>query len=322
MNQTQLLFWRRVQARAAAEMPDVSSKILKAFAVLRDSLSDTELLQLVNDRLGFEFMVNDVLNDALLNRAFAPVQGQLQTVTARAMDYFAKNLPDGGKLNGGPVVQFNVLNPDVMTALETLDTRVVQTLKNDVRETVRAAVADGIAAGQGPKTIARGIREAVGLAPTQQQYVDNFRAELEAGGREALRRKLRDRRFDDTLKKALGAKGDGVPAEKIDKMVDAYRRKWISWNAQTNARTATLDAFKAGQRLSWQTAIDAGIVPTSKLMHQWIGVNDDRERPEHVAMNNEVQPWDVPYSNGQMVPGEGDYNCRCIDRFFISTGRD
>jgi hypothetical protein len=28
-------------------------------------------------------------------------------------------------------------------------------------------------------------------------------------------------------------------------------------------------------------------------------------------------PADQPYSNGQMVPGEDEYNCRCISAFFL-----
>lgn len=318
MTPAQFLFWRRVQARAALEVPDVSAKILKAFQVLRDGLSDSDLLDLVNNRTGFDSMVKDVLTDPVLDHAFAGVQEQIQTVTQRGVQYFLKTLPQGGMLNGAPIISFNVLNPDVLTALKTIDNRVMQTLKDDVRETVREAVAQGITAGQGPRTIARNIRDVVGLAPNQVQAIENFKQELINGDRSALVRKLRDRRFDGTLRKALGRKGSGLSSEQVEKMTAVYRKKWIAFNAQTNARTATLQAFKAGQRLSWETAIKAGTVPAERLMHQWIGVDDDRERDAHLLMNDEIQPYDQPYSNGQLIPGDTDYNCRCMDRFFIA----
>lgn len=318
MTEAQFQFWQRVQRRAASEMPDVSAKLLKAFQLLRDSLTDRELLQLVQDRLGFEGLVTEVLSDQTLDRIFLPVQAQLQTVTQRAMTYFAKSLPGGGMIDGTLAVTFNVLSPTVIDAIRQLDTKVIQTLKDDARETVRQVVEDGLRAGVSPSTTARTLRDVLGLSPTQAQYVQNLRQELESGDLSVLQRQLRDKRFDRMLQKAFGPDGKGLTAKQIDTMVESYRKRWIAYNAEVNARTATMDAFRAAQRLAWDRAIEQGIVPEAKLMHQWIGVNDDRERPAHIAMNNEIQPFRQPYSNGQLIPGETDYNCRCLDRFFIA----
>ncbi len=41
------------------------------------------------------------------------------------------------------------------------------------------------------------------------------------------------------------------------------------------------------------------------------------KRDEHVPMNGETVPYDQPYSNGQMIPGEGDYNCGCLSRYHL-----
>jgi len=81
-------------------------------------------------------------------------------------------------------------------------------------------------------------------------------------------------------------------------------------------RTATLDALKKGQDLSWRDAIEKGVV-VGTLTKTWVTVHDDRVRPEHVAMDGQTVPFDAPYSNGQMVPGETDYNCRCISRVTV-----
>lgn len=311
MTPARVLFWRRVQARVAVEIPDVSAKILRAFQVLRDSLSDRELMQLITDRLGFEVVVKDVLSDSVLDRVFMPVQEQLQTVTQRGMQYFGKNLPNGGIVDGASIVSFNVLSPNVRAAIEALDTKVIQTLKDDVREVVRRAVAAGLESGASPATTARGLRDVIGLAPNQLDAVNNYRAQLIAGDKAALRRALIDKRF--------GKKVVDLTPEQIDARVAAYRRRWVTFNTNTNARTATADAFRAAQRLAWQQGIDAGIVNGEKLKHQWIGIDDGNERPAHVRMNNQIRPFGERYSNGQLIPGESDWNCRCLDRFFVGT---
>lgn len=112
--------------------------------------------------------------------------------------------------------------------------------------------------------------------------------------------------------------GGGLTEEQIARMTDAYRRRMLAFHAETISRTATLDAFKLGQKLSWDDAIAKGIVDGDRLQKQWIGVGDSRERPEHVAMNDEVVGADEPYSNGEQIPGESTYNCRCLSRFFVS----
>jgi hypothetical protein len=49
-------------------------------------------------------------------------------------------------------------------------------------------------------------------------------------------------------------------------------------NAETNARTATVDSLKLGQQLTWQDAADKGIVDLALLDKTWVTVGDDRVR--------------------------------------------
>jgi hypothetical protein len=132
------------------------------------------------------------------------------------------------------------------------------------------------------------------------------------GRSEALTRALRDRRFDRTLARALGADGEGLSADAIDRQVGAYRRRMLAFNAETNARTASIDAMKLGQRLSWEDAADKGIVKLELLEKTWRGVKDDRERPS-ISRWRADRAFDQPFSNGQTIPGEDEFNCRpCI----------
>lgn len=291
-------------------------EILRAFTQIRDSLPEAELARIIA-RGNIETILQVALADRVLNVAFAPVRESIRNGIARNVKYFARDIPNMKGNWKSVSVGFDILNPRVIDAVRELDTRVMQTLTKDVRETVRAFAENGLRDGVNPRVVARDIRQVVGLAPNQERAVANFRRMLEEGDSTALKRVLRDRRFDRTLVKALGEGGKGLTKEQVDKMANSYRKRMIAFNAETNARTAALDSMKLAQHLSWEDAIAKGVVAREQLMKRWIGVMDSRERPSHVAMEGEVVHFDAPFSNGQAIPGDSEFNCRCIVRYTV-----
>lgn len=288
-------------------MPGTSARILKAFAVLRDSLPEAEIARILADPYAIEIITQQILSDKVLDQAFAPVQQRIQETTAQGMSYFAKGIPLGEAATSATVIgAFNVLNPDVITAIQTLNTKVIQSLKDDVRESVRASIQANLEAGKASSTVAREIRHVIGLGPSQVQQVENYRQAL-IDGKSVSQWTLRDKRMNPK-----------TPAQ-IEKAVAAYRQRRIAQNAQTVAKTATLDAFKQGQDLSWRQAVDRGIVDGTRLTKRWSGVGDDRERPSHIAMEGDTVPYDQPYSNNQMFPGQDEYGCRCLSIYAQSN---
>jgi hypothetical protein len=99
-------------------------------------------------------------------------------------------------------------------------------------------------------------------------------------------------------------------------MTEAYRNRFIAFHADTVARTATLDASKLGQNLAWRGAIDSGAVDETSVLKRWVGVKDDREREEHLEMEGETVAFNDQFSNGEDIPGESTYNCRCIPYYY------
>lgn len=301
--------WERAQKRAQGMQPEIAAAVLRAFAILRDSLTEAQLTRLIEsgdiDRLFREALSNDVMDRAVL-----PLRQRIRQGLEKNVLYFARDLPKAGKVDGVLTVAFDWLNPRVVDAVRGLETKVVTTLQADVRETVRAYVENGLRDGVNPRTVARSLRSVIGLAPNQETAVRNFEAALRSGTRKALTYQLRDRRFDGTVKKGA------LSEAQITTQVAAYRKRMVAFNANTNARTAALDAMKLGQRLSWQDAIDKGIVEADRLMKEWITVLDGRERPEHNAQNGDTVPFNEPFSNGEITPGESTYNCRCVARVF------
>ena len=313
MTEAQLRFWNLAHQRTARLQPDVSAALLRVFATIRDSLNEAELTRMI--AVGsIEAVIAAALSVPFLERAVIPFRVQLRKVVERGFLYAVRDLPKAGKVDGTLAVSFDHLSPHVIEAVKQLDTRVVTSLKDEVRETVRAAIQKGLEDGKAPRSVARGIRDAIGLGKTQAQEVLNFRDALEGkNGRTLSDYALRNKRLDAMLKKGP------LTAEQVERYTEVYRKARIANNANVVSRTATLDAYKLGQKLSWQDAEDKGVIPEGfQVMRQWIGMKDDRERPEHWLMNDEVVPADDNYSSGQSFAGEGDYGCRCLDRYFLA----
>lgn len=309
MSPTERALWHRIQQRASRLSPEMARAMLQAFARLRASLSEAELARLI-DSGAIDRLLAKVLEPPRMERAFVPVRDVLRRGIADAVPQFARDLPRSGRVDGSVVVSFDMLNPHVIDAVRQLDSRIMQTLREGIRDTVRAHVETGLRDGVAPRTIARSLKPMLGLAPNQEEAIRNFRRKLMGEG-DPLENKLRDRRFDAAIRRGP------LSAEQVQKMTDAYRRRMEAFNAETHARTATLDSLKLGQRLAWENGIEKGVVDPRLLLKTWVTVGDDRVRPEHVAMNGETVGFDDTFSNGQGVPGESDWNCRCIARYHL-----
>ena len=311
-------FWDRAMRRAQGMTPETRQALLRALQILRDSIGaipHTDLARLV-DNGDVDGLIALVLSAVALDRAFLPYRQQIRDQTVRSFKYFVKDLPGAGRIDGAVGVAFDYLSPNVVTAIRALETKAIQTLAEDIRDVARAVAENGIRDGDGPQTIARELRAVIGIAPSQEQYVENLRRELTDGRiADAERRVLLDRRFN---LERLASLSDAERAKRIETIVAQYRKRYIAFNADTNARTATLDAMKLGQRLTWQQAIDKGIVDGTRLKKRWVGVMDSRERPEHVAMEGETVGFDQPFSNGEVVCGDSTYGCRCFPKYFVA----
>ena len=312
MTPSEAAFFRRTHAKIARLRPEVIHALIRAWSIIVASFNESELAQII-DSGNVDLLIAEALADQALDRALIPLRQRMRDVMHSGFTYTVPSLPRGGKINGTIAVAFDQLSPDVVAAIRSLETPVLTRLKEDVREVVRARVHDGIVAGENPRAIAKDLRSVIGLGETQYQEIQNYRDALQGlNGRSVSNYTLRSKTIDKML-----AKGPLTDAQ-IDREIAAYTKRRIALNAEATARTATLQAFKQGQKLSWQDAQAKGVIqPNGRLVKQWLGVLDDRERPEHVAMEKETVPFDEPYSNGEMTPGDSTYNCRCVEKIFI-----
>lgn len=303
MSPKDLLLWRQAQRRAQQYAPALRTQLLKAFKNVEAILTPSQFSQYIRSG-GFERAFDQHALDQALARPRATLHGAVSENTA----FFGRTV--AGTLDTVFSATFNVLNPNVLQGLSTLDLRAFGGIESDIKGVIQLLVQQGLEAGKGPVEIARSFEGMIGLAPNQVNAVQNFRGLLEAGDSDVFTRALRDKRFDRTIEKAFN--GEGLSTDAIDRMVSVYQDNFVAFNAEVNARTMSQDAMKLGQRLSWEDAIDQGVIERDDLEKTWRGVKDSRERPEHLAMEGQSVPFDAVFSNGQMVPGDTDYNCRCI----------
>lgn len=308
MTPTELRLWSAIIRRAGNVSAELAAKILTAFQVLRDSLTDAELQRAFE--LGYaEQIVAQIVDDARFNAAMQPVRDQIRRNILQNITYYTKNLPLPPSVVRNVGVAFDYLSPNVITAIRQLESRALNALQESTRETLRAFVEQGLREQLSANAMVRDIKDLFGLAPSQAQEVMNFRdALLGLNGRSITSYKLRNRTVDRLL-----AKGPLTP-EQVDRYTEIYRKRRIAQNAYTNARTAAGDAQKLANRLAWQTAVDSGVVDGGRLTKTWRGVMDARERPEHIAMEGVTIPFNDrwPVDGGALIPGEGTYNCRCV----------
>lgn len=325
----------RIQSQAAELQPKAAERLLAAYDLIRASMTEAEILSAL--RTGsLDRMLSEALSDQSLDAAFSSLRAAIDRETLATSAQWYETLPSRVRVGAS----FDVLNPRVIEAVRALDTRVVNSLKDEVRESVRQAVREGLEAGKGPRKVAVRIRDAVGLSPRHERAVANFRAELEAGDRAALNRVLgrniirTPEGSDITRSGHAGGKGIGArdlasleqklgreeltPA-KIERYVEQYRTRLHAVNTEAHSRSISLDSNRLAQRNSWQSAVDRGIADETRLQRTWVTVGDSRVRLEHRALNGQTVSWDGTYSNGDKVPGESDYGCRCIERITLSA---
>lgn len=205
--------------------------------------------------------------------------------------------------------QFDVLNPKVTEAVRqqaaSLVVQVTQQTKDAIKEEVRL----GMLRGENPRETARAIRQHIGLTAKQQQAVANFRQELmtfherdkagawNLGGKisrapggaqtyaigsdgkplDAITaRRLRDFRYDSVLQSAMQS-GTPLTWKQIDKMTEAYARKYLRYRAETIATTEALRASNLGIYQTWRQAIEQKLVQEHWVRKKWgLALGSDR----------------------------------------------
>lgn len=284
----------------------------------------------------------------VVDAAFDPLKSELRSGVEAGAAVAAVEIAGHGFVPSALHVRFDMLNPRTLEYIREYELNLIQQINEATKEAIRQNVIDGLRRGENPIAVARSVRANIGLTARQAQSVENFRRELEtfhlrqsaegwnlggskskapsgrgvmvldAQGRPAdkiMERRLRDFRFDPTLRRAM-RQGDPIPQDKIDRMVERYRARWLKYRSETIARTEALRSAHVGSHQQWVQAVENGQVEETLVRRFWRDADDARVSPSHGRIEHMNtagvglrEPFNTP--NGPRMLPPLRPNCRC-----------
>jgi len=303
---------RQVQALLDKAEPDLAKGFIEAMQRLRDDLTLKQIAELVQagNIQGALTLLGPVQVGAALG-------GMLNATLAT---YYAAG--DMASRESPVSVWFNHANPTAAANWSRYQQQRVQQITEEVAQTINQVMRRSLSQGIGPMDTARQIKDTLGLTASQEQAVFNYRTALQNRLSNALDRKLRDRRFDATVRRAI-ENDKGLNADQIDKMVTRYRERMVQARAQTIARTESTRAVNAGQQAYIETAVQDKVADMSQVRRFWVPTRDERTRdahrmiptmnPDGVGLNEPFRSPDGPimYPGDPSASAGNTINCRC-----------
>ncbi len=222
-------------------------------------------------------------------------------------------------------IAFNQVNLNAVAAMQRNRLDLVREFTDEQRRATSAALIAGVEAGRNPIAAARNFRDAVGLTERQWGHVASYRAALErvgsgeSGQMKAVDRALRDKRGDRQIIAAV-KRGQRLPPDKIDWLVERYTARYIKHRAEVIGRTEALRSVHQGNEELYRQAIADGTLKAEDIERAWRTRIDNRERDTHRALNGQTRKWGEAWQtpNGALrYPGDPDapaeevIQCRC-----------
>lgn len=239
---------------------------------------------------------------------------------------------------------FTAGNPRAERAVDELNTQLMRGLNGgpgistEGQRAVRGHIRDGLERGVNPRQVAREMRGEwdasagryrggiMGLTDTQARATRRAEQELRSGDPKQLRkylgRKLRDKRFDRSIAKAI-REGKPVPEKTIQNATKGYRRKYIKFRSETVARDQALSALTKGQEESFDQMVENGAAREDQIVREWLTSRDDRVREAHQRIprmnpggRRRGEPFDTPlgplrYPRDPQGSRRNTIQCRC-----------
>jgi hypothetical protein len=214
----------------------------------------------------------------------------------------------------GTTARFDITNPEVFTWINgQFDTHFAD-LESHTRNMVKTVTTRGFQTGMHPYKMAREIRQYLGLPDFYVTATENYRKLLEGltdrADLDDLPKYLRKRLKQTDMR--LWAPKAGLNQTRINKLVEAYRRKKLRQYSETLTRTATIKASAQAQRQLWLQSKEKGWLDQEKWVVKWIITPDDRLCEFCRGMKGKTREMDGTYENGSEGPTL-HWRCRCAE---------
>lgn len=270
-------------------------------------------------------VVQEILPPSMVERFGGELALAVRTVNESFGTEMAKTLRPLKPVIGPPVeFRFDVMDERVIGLIQRQSTGLLKDMTDTIKAGVRQHLTNGVRRKLPPKVVAQTLFDdrVVGLSARGAQAVANYRALLEGTDRRAvlagaLRRELRDRRYDSVVQRAMDT-GTRLSAEKINAMVLDYSDKLLRHELQTLALTETLQAHETVKQHLWLDAITRGYIDPKQYVKKWYVAKDERTCPICTGIAK-AHPNGVPITGffktpaGLAISGPLAHpRCRCI----------
>ena len=316
----------------------------KAFSEAVSNIKDNAVIKDLAERIDAGDIEGVLIALGITEAAFGPIEQVIQAAYRKGGDTGAKQvgrIPDpGGQVSF--MFSFNARNPRAEQWLRQVSSeRIVETTQGQremVRQRLTASLAEGVNPRQsalelvGRKNRVTGRREGgfIGLTEQQAQWSVNAREELQELNPNYLTRKLRNRRFDGMVKRAIKT-GKPLTKDNIERMITALQSRTLKYRGDVIARTESINALRAGQHESLRQATEAGDVSEEDVTREWDSSGDARTRETHARADGQKRKGNEPFTIGGYqlrypgdsslgAPGEETIQCRCIETTEIDFG--
>ena len=294
----------------------VRNEFLRAIQNVKSQTTLDEITRLLEQGL---------IDQAIALTASIPliVSNAVNNTVVRTGDSTAKEISTTTEL----IVTFDQTNNRAVNLMRNNRLRLVREFTAGQREATRSALIQGVQGGLNPRQVAKEFRNSIGLTERQVSAVNNYRRLLESNSSESLNRRLRDRRFDRTVQRAIDS-NEPLTNTQVNRMVDRYRQRFIKHRSEVIARTESLTAVHEANEAMYQQAFDEEALDPATITREWITAGDDRVRDSHEGMDGqrrkEGEPFITSFGNQLQFPGDRNapasetIQCRCVVSRIIS----
>lgn len=299
--------------------PKIRNALLAAFKEIKDSVTLTEIENAIKTQ-GITGALNILSNlqiEAIIKKELINNINMAVTESGRMT---INVIPPAGVT--GSVFSYNILNPITAEYIQTYELNLINKISINTRDAIRNSIQADFIAGRNPLDTARAFKDTIGLTPKQELAVRNYRTSLESLDRSALNRKLRDKRFDSSVLRAIENKTK-LSEDQINRFVDNYRERFIQFRANTIARTESMRAISVGEYTSAVQAVNEGAINADIVKRFWVYQDDSRTRNSHKQIPN-LNPEGVRIDQPFVTPlgpllfprdpagsAANTINCRC-----------
>ena len=326
---------RQIDALLAEFGPKIRDAFIAAIYNARGAISIPELIKALQ--------AGDIERAVRLFRMDQAALFPLEDAVRGAIIAAGQTVAENAGLSGA--FGFNGRHLRAEALIREMGATLVQGIQEDTLNMARTVITAGLQDGFTPQKVQReltgtlnrltGRREGgfLGLTTQQADSIISGRAKLASGDpalmREYLDLRLRDRRFDAMVKRAIR---DGKPVSPADleKIITAHKNKALRYRGEVIAKNEAFSAQAAGRDEAYRQALERADV--ASVTKKWVHGLSKEPRPDHLRMNGTVIDMDQKFvmDDGAQMSFPHDPNggarhsisCRCTCFYRVILKRD